>query len=346
VGSKADSEAFFTKRGCRKCYHRCTSLAVPIVHAHNLQFSTILALSNGPSWRTRGLEAATSLTGLNIVIPTQPPIGHDIVQFFEEFGPSDPRVRKPSAGSARAWLAHLDLLKFVVASQFSTALIVEDDVDWDMSLRSQMQLVSDNVRKFTRVAEDDPHPYGTDWDVLWIGHCGEVPTADAEKLVYPDSSRMPSRLYAGWSKKLQPKIPEGHRQVQYLQQTVCTFGYGVTAEGARRILQVLSSGQDEAFDVGLQHKCRQGALRCVTVNPEVMHHYNPKDGTGYVSQTAEGDGKGQSSQNEAFETLKGTTANMIRSARCAALLRRPVRRHHQIPRPTEDERYQRARKRQ
>lgn len=243
------------------------------------------------------------------------------MQFFQNYGPPDSGVRKPSAGSARAWLAHLDLLKFVVASGFSTALIIEDDVDWDVTLRTQMQLVSDNVRKFTRVAEDDLTPYGTDWDVLWIGHCGEVPTEGAEKLAYPDSSLMPTKLYAGWSKKLLASISEGHRAVQYLEQTVCTFGYAVTEAGARRILEVLSSGQDEAFDVGLQHKCKQGALRCVTVNPELMHHYNPKDGTGYVSQTAEGDGKGHSAEDEAFEKLKGTTANMKDSARCAALFK-------------------------
>lgn len=243
------------------------------------------------------------------------------MQWFRKLGPQDSAVRKPSEGSARAWLAHLDLLKFVVASGFSTAMIVEDDVDFDVTLRTQMMLVSDNVRNFTGATEDDLTPYGKHWDVLWIGHCGEIPVDDADKLEYPDSSLMPTDLYAGWTKKYLVHIKEGHRAVQYLQQAVCTFGYAVTAFGARRILESLSSGQDEAFDVGLMNKCKQGALRCVTVNPEIMHHYNPKDGTGYVSQTMQGDGKGESSEETAFESLKGTTANMKNSARCQALFK-------------------------
>jgi hypothetical protein len=265
------------------------------------------------------LEAAAKLTGLDISVPNQPPISNDLVQFLENYGPPNGNVKRPSAGSAKAWLAHLDLLKFVVASGFPTALIIEDDVDWDVTLRDQMRLVSDNVRRFTHAVDEDRTPYGEGWDVLWIGHCGEIPKRDAEKLEWPDSSLMPTALYAGWSKKHLANIQEGHRAVQFLQQAVCTFGYGVTAAGARRLLDLMASGQDEAFDVGLMNKCKQGHLRCITINPEIMHHYNPKDGTGYVSQTREGDGKGQSSEDIAFEKLKGTTANMKNSARCQAL---------------------------
>ncbi|XXG94296.1 hypothetical protein Hte_000550 [Hypoxylon texense] len=70
--------------------------------------------------------------------------------------------------SARAWLAHLDLLKFVVASDLKTALIVKNDVDWDVRIKAQMNLVSDNARAHTGVTESDPTPSGIDWDVLWL----------------------------------------------------------------------------------------------------------------------------------------------------------------------------------
>lgn len=243
-----------------------------------------------------------------------------MIQFFQNFSLPGSKEPRPAHGSAKAWLAHLDLLKFVVASAYSTSLILEDDADWDVMLREQMRLVSDNVRRFTYVEEDNETPFGTSWDVLWLGHCGEVPGAVSGMLQYPDETLMPKREYAGWSKKYLVDIQEGHRAVQYLRQAVCTFAYGVTSSGARRILEILSSGQDEAFDVGLMNKCRQGFLKCITVNPELFHHHNPQDGTNYISETEQGDGKGFSSPDQkAFERLKGTTANIRNSARCAAL---------------------------
>jgi hypothetical protein len=107
--------------------------------------------------------------------------------------------------------------------------------------------------------------------------------------------------------------------VQKTQQTVCTFGCGVNRAGAQNILNLMGRGQHEAFDVGMMTECQHGRLRCISINPELMHHYNPKDGTGYVSPNNEANGNAHSAEDALFEHLKGTTANMKNSARCAAL---------------------------
>ncbi|POS78331.1 hypothetical protein DHEL01_v203261 [Diaporthe helianthi] len=62
-----------------------------------------------PSWRTRGLQAAAQLIGLDISIPPQPKNPDELVEAFERIGS-------------------------VVASEFETAFIIEDDVDWDLEL--------------------------------------------------------------------------------------------------------------------------------------------------------------------------------------------------------------------
>lgn len=101
----------------------------------------------------------------------------------------------PAKGSAKAWMAHLDLLRFVIASGPETALIIEDDVDWDVEIKSQMRLVSDNVREYMHAAPDDPTPFGTEWDVLWLGHCGALAmnldgsAMEVDPLLYPDETR-------------------------------------------------------------------------------------------------------------------------------------------------------------
>lgn len=286
-----------------------------------LGFQKLLVVSTKPTWRTSGLQAAANLTGLDFSIPTQPHNPEELISAFEKIG-SDRGARTPQHGSAKSWFAHLDMLKFVVASGFSTAFIVEDDVDWDVKLLDQMRLISDNVRNFTAAADTDPNPFGSGWDVLWLGHCGDRIEKDtmAKMLLYPDDTRCKTELYSGWSKHfLRDNLPDGYRVVQDSIQTVCTFGYGITAESAQKILALLARGADEAYDVSMSHHCKAGDLRCITVNPQVMNHYEPAAGQGYLSPVHEGDGQGVSVDDSAFQHTKGTTGNIMNSARCKAL---------------------------
>lgn len=280
-------------------------------------------MSLKPSWRTRGLLAAAELTGLRIEIPEQPYNTDDLIRAFESIDTTHLQQGiHPGHGSARAWLAHLDILKFVVASGISSALIVEDDVDWDIDIKASMKLVSDNVREFMKIPVTDTSPFGYGWDVLWLGHCGDE--LAEWNLDYADETILDVEISTGWSKKylLTQYLARGHRAVQYVQDAGCTFGYGVTRLGARKVLRLLGAGQDEAFDVGLMNQCVNDNLRCLTILPELMHHYTPKEGTGYVSPNDEGNGVGHSTPDEAFEHLMGSTANVKNSARCKAMFGR------------------------
>lgn len=239
----------------------------------------------------------------------------------------DQNKKRPSLGSAKAWLAHLDLIKFAIASDLDSVLIIEDDCDWDVTIREEMAMLSDAIRLFQESPSVDLSPYGTTWDVLWIGHCGEVTEKETPRHEYEDVTLMPEALYAGWSKKWLYNVKNGHRAIQRTRQTVCTFGYGLSRRGLSKVSRTLGVGQNEAFDIALSAACREGRLDCMTINPELMHHYNPKDGTGYVSPNDEANGGRHSSSENVFEDLKGTTANMKNSARCAALF------HETCPQP-------------
>jgi hypothetical protein len=160
-----------------------------------------------------------------------------------------------------------------------------------------------------------------DWDVLWLGHCGErAQTGDASYIDYHDSTRPTTDQFSGFSKKLwMDEVPDGHRRLQAATQPICTFAYAVTNAGAKRVLELLSNGMDEAYDVGLQDQCRQGDLRCFTVVPQLMQHYEPPAELGYVSIINEESGGGQSSSDEVLEREMGSTGNVVHSARCKAL---------------------------
>ncbi|KIW89810.1 uncharacterized protein Z519_09239 [Cladophialophora bantiana CBS 173.52] len=58
----------------------------------------------------------------------------NLIKAFEEIG-VDTDATTPVHGSATAWFAHLDLLKYVITLNLETAFIVEDDVNWDMRIK-------------------------------------------------------------------------------------------------------------------------------------------------------------------------------------------------------------------
>lgn len=89
-----------------------------------------MAVSRQQSPRRDGLLLAANITALDISIPVQPPwTDEDIARLRAE------NISSITRGSALAWLGHLNALQAFLASDHSTALIIEDDVDWDIRLR-------------------------------------------------------------------------------------------------------------------------------------------------------------------------------------------------------------------
>jgi hypothetical protein len=227
--------------------------------------------------------------------------------------------KHPLRGEAYNWLAHLDLVKYIVANDWDTALIIEDDADWDVRLKEQMGRISEAVRNFTHVEEGDTSPYGRSWDVLWLGHCGEVTKKDTRRMEFFDPTVPPWIGYTGWSKKYIDSIAHRHRAVQRGINPVCTFGYALTRRGAMKVAKWAGKGENEAFDIRILEGCKGKHLSCVVVNPEVMHHYQPPREFGHISNVAEGNGKASAAEEEEFEKVIGSTANIVQSARCKVL---------------------------
>jgi hypothetical protein len=88
-------------------------------------------------------------------------------------------------GVIGSWRAHMNALSQVVENGWSTTLIFEDDVDWDVRLKSILQdfaVASDATLKdyppgveylddLLSQYSPDHSPYGSNWDILWLGHC-------------------------------------------------------------------------------------------------------------------------------------------------------------------------------
>lgn len=285
------------------------------------------------------MRAAAAYTGITIEAPAQNEISQARLAAFQR--PGKPDSLRPGDGSATAWLAHLDLIQRVVDTDLETALILEDDVDFDVAIREQMAGVSEAVRRLTKTSNEHAAgdafgattavPYGREWDVLWIGHCGEDAgpsiTANirgAHRLEkWHDRTVVPHKRYIGWAHSAVNRLPRGSRAVLWAQGPVCTFAYALTRVGAAKVLRLADEGTDRAFDVKLASLCLDQKLKCLTVTPEILHEYVPNVGEDGVTASEVNAGNGQGARSKdgdaRLESIKGSTANIVNSARCRAL---------------------------
>ncbi|KAF7563759.1 hypothetical protein G7046_g371 [Stylonectria norvegica] len=205
------------------------------------------------------------------------------------------------------WRGHMNTLRHIVDSDISSALILEDNLDWDVHLKGQLDAVARGARHVFGDYTSMPNsPYGDNWDILWLGHCGEPfpetlhenakiqPAAKLQMsgkyiihddLTVPPSSRI-SHL-VDWH-----QFPAHTRIVHMSAAPMCSFAYAVSQRGARKLLYALSiNGLHMAFDNSLAQLCRQSAvalgrgqftlgngfgLNCVSVNPTIMFRHKAK----------------------------------------------------------------------
>lgn len=130
----------------------------------------------------------------------------------------------------------------VVETGLNTALIVEDDADWDVRLKTQMPTLARATRGYVQPLVHDTSqtlvnvttslgipvlsigelpdtlgpersPYGDGWDVLWLGHCGTESPGSHESTwtatEEPPSSTLSSRPTPTpeWPPPLQITLP-------------------------------------------------------------------------------------------------------------------------------------------
>lgn len=182
-----------------------------------------------------------------------------------------------------------------------TALFLEDDVDWDIRLRTtQAPLVSAAMRHVlgssSSAIDARRYPYGDPrrWDLLYLGHCGDY--WHGMDIEFVDGHVTPKDLKAtahtsfidpsmSHSDNLHPfttsllknlGVDEYTRLVHRSVFPLCTFGYALSRSGARRLLEwgskEPSGGGHKAYDVLILLGCRDYGLRCWSVNPELFHH--------------------------------------------------------------------------
>ncbi|KAK3615542.1 hypothetical protein LTR56_026532 [Elasticomyces elasticus] len=235
-----------------------------------LGFEAILALSQGTKWRVDGMRAAARVSGIKLQVPAQPDLPVQFIQAFKEAGHFD------SQEVVVVWLGHMELLKLVLQNGYGSALILEDDMDWDTRVRNQTRVIAGAIRALTNEDDNGQAPYGLGWDVLWMGHCGDTANINRPMFTFRDHTTVPPNEYRNeLDRHITMNIREGERSVYYSENAACSFAYAVSAKGAEKLLLLASSRHGGAFDSMLMGACRAEELTCVSVNPEVFTSYHP-----------------------------------------------------------------------
>lgn len=188
-------------------------------------------------------------------------------------------------------------------SGYSTALILEDDADWDVAIRQQTPAIANAIRTLTNGAVG---PWGFNWDLIALGHCGGGAVSDDNYLIISDNTTGPAadfRTLWGPEKDLKDHT----RFVHGTHGAVCAFGYAVTRHGAQKLIDHVS-GSGVPLDLDYASFCSSG-LNCYAVTPEIIHHQR------WTGHRVTSSGKGHGALEEG-ETSQKFTINIEHSARC------------------------------
>ncbi|KAF2813130.1 uncharacterized protein BDZ99DRAFT_568376 [Mytilinidion resinicola] len=270
-----------------------TSTKLPSPANSTLGFGAIIAVSPPNSKRRHGLLQAANVTELDITIPELPIwTEEDVEQFRSQQAPTE--MRFPMIA---AWMSHLRVLEWFLSTDLETAMILEDDMDWDMRARSlQVPRAATALRALFHATPEAPHsyyPHPSHWDVLYLGHFDRWAWFGHEAGV---GVQLPSDLQGAQAfadDTLPPRynmlpnvasiltaldVPPFTRVVHPSRQPFGTWAYAVNRRSAAKILsdEVGSPRApkwvSDSFDNTMVRACENGLLRCWTVFPEIFHH--------------------------------------------------------------------------
>ncbi|KAF2261716.1 hypothetical protein CC78DRAFT_607321 [Lojkania enalia] len=148
-------------------------------------------------------------------------------------------------GYALSWSGYLNTLKVAVAHD--TSLILEDDVDWDISICEQTLEMAEAAPILQDSTISQGPSFGMKWDILWLGHCDNSIVFDPPPIVLDDPTE--PLYFNSWEKVLSTD-PQHKQYVHPSAGPLCTYAYAVTGVMAKKPLDRGGHGS-APFDIWL-----------------------------------------------------------------------------------------------
>ena len=193
---------------------------------------------------------------------------------------------------------------------------MEDDADWSIFLKHQLALFAEGAQYILSSSSSTfPHsPYGDDWDLLWLGHCGgTIKSSNPRRFLIENDNTVPIPnhrvVYADKSINEGEEGLDNHTRLVYKADLgLCTYAYALSAAGAKKILSWMAAATEfYAIDTGLRAMCSESILSCVSVYPTLIDTHKAVGKVEADSDIAPPDG--DSVRTEAY------TPNIVHSQR-------------------------------
>ncbi|KAK7206463.1 hypothetical protein BZA70DRAFT_309322 [Myxozyma melibiosi] len=265
--------------------------AISDIQNRTLGFGAILLLSLPTrSDRQDAMSLLASETNFTITDTIPGVFSKDVDEKAYPPGPGREKMATeryfPYLGS---WRSHMNLFRYIVDNNIESALVLEDDVDWDFHLRTQLSafavgLRQSPLRRPYTADEIANYPYGADWDMLHFAaskiHTAPAPR-DKARTVYNDPFRAPTSVVKdactdrGWFCFIElmkdAGVDEGRRAIVPTFDTVGLSAFAVSLRGAKRLLYYLSYKElVDTLDLSISDAFQKGHLRGWTVIPPIM----------------------------------------------------------------------------
>jgi len=169
---------------------------------------------------------------------------------------------------------------------------MEDDADWDVTIKSQLVEFAKGARFLQETSLKSTNggagsgmnsPYGDDWDLLWLGHCGTRNREEEDQNYYvihddPTAISQPYWSYPRRQPNLTPPALRGSnsnftRVVYEPIRGLCMFGYALSLRGAQKLLYHQTiAGPARVSDKALQRICTDRFMdfKCIAPYPTLI----------------------------------------------------------------------------
>lgn len=221
------------------------------------------------------------------------------------------------------WRAHLNFAQRMVRERISTAIVFEDDADWDVNLRTQLeqfahgsQYISSAFSPPTALKSKSyggPHsPYGDDWDLLWLGHCGvSTHPADPRLFIIDNDPTVPSPLHRVNYQSIpnMSGFSNSTRIVHRVRSGCCLYSYALSQRGAQKMLLAQSTLTEfQPVDIAMRLMCQESdSFKCIGVFPQIIDTHKA---AGSIERDSD-----MTSFDKQQARTKGFTNNIVRSTR-------------------------------
>ncbi|KAJ5494918.1 hypothetical protein N7539_000034 [Penicillium diatomitis] len=233
--------------------------------------------------RQDAISLISSFTGLSTTL--EPGVNGSLIQ--EKAKPDGSAILRPE--QLGCWRAHANVWKRMLDDNIESAVVIEDDVDWDVHVRDIFTELSAQLAEQTifpdlsHTVNSSADPYGDGWDLLYIGSAWDIPNTDHRPthLLYRDpfaptrentASAYISEL-EGWGVNV--TSTSRHRLISPSWYPVSTIGYAVSRRGAQKLLYNLGGyqGLTAPVDLAIIGLIQKGIVNSYTIIPPIVTRY-------------------------------------------------------------------------